>query len=205
MRRLPTSWTDLHLSALRVAGGSFRYHCGCLIPVACDKNGQWIRGGCFPDLLRLPWESGFFREVTEADRPMVASTESLEESVQRKRVATTPLPQLEAIEQPHNDEDGDLEKVWFDPIAATRVQERAERHERKALVTEFMGWVMDSQIPSVLRKQLGETESLDDKLQIVDDATMERSTSTLKVRIGRLRRLSASIGMSPLDCSEEPP
>ena len=39
-------------------------------------------------------------------------------------------------------------------------------------------------------------------MQMVSDATMERSTGTLRVRVGCLRRLGLALNKNPLDCDE---
>ena len=42
--------------------------------------------------LRLPWETGFFKEVMNSDRNVVDMAEDVGEALQRRSLVTAPLP-----------------------------------------------------------------------------------------------------------------
>ena len=110
--------------------------------------------------------------------------------------------------QPVFVEDDEIEILFGLPVPAeggfveegVEVAEDAEVAERKALVEEFAGWVSGCGVVSELKEQIKSAKP--SAYQVVAVSLLDRSTGTLRVRFGSLRRLSADLGVNPLDCGE---
>ena len=74
--------------------------------------------------------------------------------------------------------------------------------DRQALVDEFEGWVVNCKVVSSLKDQIKASVGMKD-FNVVADTLLDRSTGTLKLRLGSLRRLGADLGMNPLDVEED--
>ena len=74
--------------------------------------------------LRLPWETGFFREVMNSDRNVVDSAEDLGEAAQRRTLVTAPLPPETRPETTDSTIGDEQPVIRFEPGAAFRAQEK---------------------------------------------------------------------------------
>ena len=143
--------------------------------------------------LLLPWESGFGRELGLGSGR--ASVESLQESTsQLVAVGDRTQPTKRGLPSAN---DAGAAKL-HDPATIEAEARRIEDSERSSLVNQFASWVYASSTQSMLHIQLHQAKAS----RMVADALMERSTSTLRVRIGALRRLEGEIGRNPLDVNE---
>ena len=159
--------------------------------------------------LLFPWETGFFREVMNSGEGLLREDAGLEEA--RENASTLQGGLLQDRKRGSEEEDEEEEEeeelvpteLAWDPEEAERIQDDLDRDERSSLVAEFAYWVRTSKVDSDLQKQmLTETDEAK-QIRMVDDALVERSTGTLRVRIGSLRGLQRSLDMNPLACNEE--
>ena len=157
--------------------------------------------------LLFPWETGFFQEVmTGGERPLRDEAD-LTEAAENVSTLQDGLGQdrkrrMEGRVEEQEEELVPTELAW-DPEEAERLQDSLELDERLSLVNEFARWVRTSSVNCDLQRQmLGEADE-DKQVKMVDDALVERSTGTLRVRIGSLRVLGRTLGKNPLECTEE--
>ena len=142
--------------------------------------------------LLFPWETGFFREVmTSGERPLRDDVELVEAkeniSIFQDGLEHDRKRRMEDDEGEQEEKLVPTELAW-DPDEAERLQDSLEVDERLSLVNEFACWVRTSSVNCDLQRQ---------------DALVERSTGTLRVRISSLRVLGRALGMNPLECTEE--
>ena len=157
--------------------------------------------------LLFPWETGFFREVMSGGEQPLREEADLEEATENISTLQDGLEhdrkrRLEDREEEPEEELVPTELAW-DPDEAERLNDSLLVDERMALVNEFATWVRTSTVDCDLQRQMLTEADENKQVKMVDDALIERSTGTLRVRIGSLRVLGRTLGMNPMECTEE--